>query len=92
MLEEIIIVISAISVFLVGVLAGMALVHKMYKKTIEEQKDTIEIQEKNNIRILNVNRKYSNIIDDVLNENDYASAEYIKNKIKEALDDASKQY
>lgn len=79
-------------VYLCGVLAGMALVHKMYKNTMEEQQDTIESQEKNNIRISDQNIRLSNVINDVLNENDYASAEYIKNKIKKALDDADKQY
>ncbi len=91
MLEIIGDILLAINLILCGVLIGMNLTRKMFEETINEQQELIDIQHRNDIRILDVNIKYSNIIDDVLNENDYASAEYIKNKIKKALDDAGKQ-
>lgn len=82
MLEIIGDILLAINLILCGVLIGMNLTRKMFEETINEQQELIDIQHRNDIRILDVNIKYSNIIDDVLNENDYASAEYIKNKIK----------
>lgn len=85
MLEAITTILMALVLFLCGVLSGMALVHKMYKKTIQEKQDVIDIQEENNIRILDVNQKYKDIIFYVLTMSDYASGKYIKEYIEKEL-------
>lgn len=86
------IIMLAISLFLCGTIAGMNLVDKMYRKTIESTARLIDEYEEMTEKLKDSNIGLTQIITDVLNENDYASAEYIKNKIKKALDDASKQY
>lgn len=85
------IILLAISLFLAGTIAGMSLMQKIYEKAIDEQQNLIDVQEENNIRILDVNKKYGNILSSVLAMSDYASGKYIKQQIKKALDDAGKQ-
>lgn len=92
MIEILISIMLVASVFLCGTIAGMNLVDKMYRKTIEDTARLIDEYDEMNEKLKDSNIGLTQIITGVLNENDYASAKYIKNKIKEALDDASKQY
>lgn len=78
------------SLILCGVIIGMNLVHKMYEKTINEQQDLISEYKELTETLKDRNSELAGIITDVLNENDYASASYIKEQIKKTLGSAGK--
>lgn len=79
------IIMLAISLFLAGTIAGMNLIQKICDKTVDEQQELIKLQAENNIRILNVNKKYGNILKGIQNMSDYASCKHIKEYIEKEL-------
>lgn len=57
----------------------------LVEKELRRKQDLIDLQEENNIRILNVNKKYGSILRGIQNMSDYASNKYIKEYIKKEL-------
>lgn len=79
------IIMLAISLFLAGTIAGMNLVDKMYRKTIESTARLIDEYEEMTEELKDLNAGLTQIINLIFSRNDYESLEHLKKWLKEEI-------